>query len=166
MNSCVAPKCEDGYVRSGVEQCDDANAIDQDGCSPSCQTGPLCSDPTGDRRVLAGDALRLLQRAVSLDVECPDWTCDTNGDGKVSAADALITLSAPVGLYVFNDKPTRVLSMSMVDLVGFAGPREIARCNLTPTGIIQTDALVTKILDALSPAGTTVLGVQVKAIPY
>lgn len=221
LNTCVSAVCGDGFVRSGTEQCDDGNAVDQDGCSPSCLRGPLCSDPTGDRRVLAGDALRILQRAVNLNVECPDWTCDNNGDGKTSASDALVALTASVGLpvtwkcpapkavvlrliststlgslqldldydellgdlvgegaavqcegsvpgsiYAFNDKPTRELSMSMANVNGFAGPREIARCKLAPTGIVQMDVLSPVIVDALNPGGISVAGVQVKAVPY
>lgn len=47
--NCIAPKCGDGIVASGVESCDDGNAVAGDGCdndcTPSCVTA--AADCTG-----------------------------------------------------------------------------------------------------------------------
>ncbi|MCA9614229.1 MAG: DUF4215 domain-containing protein, partial [Myxococcales bacterium] len=34
--SCVAARCGDGFVRTGVEECDDSNTANGDGCSATC----------------------------------------------------------------------------------------------------------------------------------
>jgi cysteine-rich repeat protein len=36
-NTCLAARCGDLVVRTGVEACDDGNTMDGDGCSMSCQ---------------------------------------------------------------------------------------------------------------------------------
>lgn len=221
LDACVSARCGDGVVRTNVEECDDGNVLNGDGCSVMCDITQTCGDPNDDGRILVGDALRTLQRAVGLDVECPDWTCDINGDGSVSVSDSLVMLRASVGLSVvrncgpptalvirlttpsllaglqvdvdysraglsltgdgaavectgmvpgasnaFNDKATGVLSASTLMLNGFAGPRSIARCKLTPSALYDPARLLVKILDARSIAGEAVPGVQVRAIPY
>jgi cysteine-rich repeat protein len=221
LNSCAVADCGDGFARAGVEECDDGNMLDGDGCSSDCRVAPRCSDPNADGRVLAGDALRILQRAVGLDVECPDWTCDVNGDGKVVASDSFTALLASVGLpvqfacsqpgslvlrlvsatklaglqvdvdfdsakadlvgsgaavqcvglvagatFAFNAKPSRTLSVSVISLEDFAGPRSIVRCKLVPTGIVKPSGFAAAVVDAQTSTGATVPGLVLKAIPY
>ena len=36
LETCVAASCGDGFVRAGVEECDDANADDTDECANDC----------------------------------------------------------------------------------------------------------------------------------
>lgn len=96
---CLAASCGDGYIWAGHEECDDSNTSKHDGCD-QCDIRRLCGDATGDRKLLANDALRTLQRAIGLDVDCPDWVCDINSNGVVSASDALSLLRASVGLVV------------------------------------------------------------------
>jgi cysteine-rich repeat protein len=43
LNSCTNATCGDGYTRSGVEECDDGNSINNDGCTNAC-TLPVCGD--------------------------------------------------------------------------------------------------------------------------
>ena len=40
---CQTATCGDGFVRTGVEQCDDANVINTDTCTNLCKT-PICGD--------------------------------------------------------------------------------------------------------------------------
>lgn len=96
--SCKAAVCGDGYVRSDVEECDDGNTSSGDGCSPECKRAMGCGDPTGDGKILAGDALRILQRAVGLDVECATWLCDVDGAAGITTGDALRILRRSVDL--------------------------------------------------------------------
>lgn len=221
LSTCVTATCGDGFLRNGVEQCDDGNRLTFDGCSYSCKISQACGDPTNDGRILVGDALRTLQRAVGLDVECPDWTCDINDDDSVSVSDSLTMLRASVGLpvardcgepaalvlrlatssvlgglqvdvsyagvamnllgegsavecsgtvaganYAFNDKPTELLSMSMLTLSGFTGQRTIARCKLVVSAQYDASKFVVRLIDVTSPAGDAVSGVQVHAIAY
>ncbi|MBI5507002.1 MAG: hypothetical protein HY899_19620 [Deltaproteobacteria bacterium] len=51
-------------------------------------TGPICGDATGDGRITASDALRVLQAAVGIGT-CSEHVCDFNGSGAVTASDAL-----------------------------------------------------------------------------
>jgi cysteine-rich repeat protein len=39
--TCIAPKCNDGFVQAGVEECDDGNAVETDGCTSDCQLDPV-----------------------------------------------------------------------------------------------------------------------------
>lgn len=100
LNSCLFASCGDGFVRSGVEECDDANSLDGDGCSSLCETQRLCGDATDDGTLFASDALRILQRAVGRDVECPTWVCDVDGTNGIGASDALRLLRRSVNLPV------------------------------------------------------------------
>ncbi len=36
LNGCIAARCGDGHVQAGVEQCDDSNQTNGDGCDTSC----------------------------------------------------------------------------------------------------------------------------------
>lgn len=49
-DACTLASCGDGMLHSGVEQCDDANIIAGDGCSPVCmlEQGPMCGDGVVD----------------------------------------------------------------------------------------------------------------------
>ena len=38
-------RCGDGYIRAGVEQCDDGNAIDDDACRNDCTIPTTCTLP-------------------------------------------------------------------------------------------------------------------------
>jgi cysteine-rich repeat protein len=42
LNACKAAKCGDGIVQMGVEECDDGNMVNNDGCSNMCTKGPSC----------------------------------------------------------------------------------------------------------------------------
>lgn len=58
----------------------------------------LCGDTNSDGKVMAADAMLVLQSAVGQDVICSHEVCDYNGDGKLAATDALAVLQAAVGL--------------------------------------------------------------------
>ena len=49
-NNCVLASCGDGFVQTGVEQCDDGGNQDGDGCSASCESEIGCS-----QELAAGD---------------------------------------------------------------------------------------------------------------
>ena len=78
------------------EECDDGNITNGDGCSYWCQSQRLCGDADDDGAILAGDAFRILKRAVGLNLVCPDWICDVDGDLVVTASDSLQALRAAV----------------------------------------------------------------------
>jgi len=56
-----------------------------------------CGDANGDDRVVASDALAILQKAVGAAVACPIERCDFDGNGSIVASDALATLNRAVG---------------------------------------------------------------------
>ena len=39
INTCKTAKCGDGKVQMGVEECDDANMVDNDACTNMCKNG-------------------------------------------------------------------------------------------------------------------------------
>ncbi len=41
LTTCIAPKCNDGFVQAGVEECDDGNAVETDGCTSDCRLDPV-----------------------------------------------------------------------------------------------------------------------------
>jgi len=96
--ACKVAACGDGFLHNDAEECDDGNSEDQDGCSSLCETERLCGDATDDGDLLASDSLRILLRAVGLDVDCPKWICDVDGVAGVSAVDALRVLRRSVDL--------------------------------------------------------------------
>lgn len=98
LTNCDIAACGDGFVYAGVEECDDGGSADGDGCSRSCEFQRLCGDATGDGSLLASDALRILQRAVGTDVDCPTWICDVDGVSGVTTSDALRILRRTVEL--------------------------------------------------------------------
>ena len=146
-------------------------------------------DINDDARVTAGDALGLLKASVGLPValHCGDPTAlvlrlvtptvlgslqvdvdytgvagDLPGEGAGVHCEGLI----PGASYAFNDKPAKVLSMCVLALDGFSGPRSVARCEFTPTANVEPEDFVVTVLDATSPSGQPVAGVQVRALPY
>jgi cysteine-rich repeat protein len=92
----TVPACGDGVVQAG-EECDDGNAVDGDGCRPSCVLD-MCGDADLNERITASDAQRILHASVGLPVSCPPGICDTSGDGNVTVPDAQRVLRFSVGL--------------------------------------------------------------------
>lgn len=47
LNTCKAAKCGDGQVQAGVEECDDGNVNNNDGCSGACklEINMVCLNP-------------------------------------------------------------------------------------------------------------------------
>jgi cysteine-rich repeat protein len=96
--------CGDEDV-TGEEECDDGNQDDGDGCSSDCLLEFPCGDANEDGKVLAGDSLLILMNAVSGNVVCPLFVCDTDGNKDVQATDALRALKAAVGQSVVLNCP-------------------------------------------------------------
>jgi cysteine-rich repeat protein len=98
-------------VYAGEEECDDANAVDGDGCSPECELEGDCADANGDGNVSASDARIVLLRSTDALVECPAVACDVNASGRIDATDALATLRFAIGLQDAQvcSRPTRII---------------------------------------------------------
>lgn len=88
--------CGNGVV-DGVEQCDDGNVDDGDGCEGDCTAEIVCGDASGNDAVQTGDALLVLRSAIGQPVACPLERCDADGDDKLRTADALRVLKRAVG---------------------------------------------------------------------
>ena len=201
--TCEPATCGDGFVRTGFEECDDANVDGGDGCSNLCEVEQPCGDATGNGEITASDALRVLQKSVGLDVECPTWACNVDGKNDVAASDALQVLRTSVGLptvlacaeptsivirattattlgalqfdvsyqnvsgeidgsgsmvdcqalqmgsqAAFNDKPDRVLSVSVVSLTGIQGPGSLVRCAFTPSANVDPEDFEVTVSEA------------------
>ena len=201
--TCEPATCGDGFVRTGFEECDDANVDGGDGCSNLCEVEQPCGDATGNGEITASDALRVLQKSVGLDVECPTWACNVDGKNDVAASDALQVLRTSVGLptvlacaeptsivirattattlgalqfdvsyqnvsgeidgsgsmvecqtlqtgsqAAFNDKPDRVLSVSIVSLTGIQGPGSLVRCAFTPSANVDPEDFEVTVSEA------------------
>jgi hypothetical protein len=73
----------------------DSGAVEVATCPPG---SALCGDANGNGSLQASDALRVLQAAVGLDVDCPRYLCDFNGDATLSTTDALSVLRKSVGV--------------------------------------------------------------------
>lgn len=82
LSNCSAASCGDGFVRAGVEVCDDGiNDDSYNGCAPGCaELGPHCGDGAvqgvegeqcDDGNEVAGDGCTLCQPDVQQD-ECND----------------------------------------------------------------------------------------------
>jgi fibro-slime domain-containing protein len=56
--SCTTTKCGNG-VKEGTEQCDDANDVTGDGCSPFCRLEPVCPPAGGACSTVCGSGLLL-----------------------------------------------------------------------------------------------------------
>jgi len=113
LESALLSVCGDGVVESN-EECDDANTVDSDGCTDSCQCatdgegalseGCECEDVCGDPRapsdlVTAADAAHILRASVGLNT-CTLCVCDMDASGEIVADDALRALQFAVGLPV------------------------------------------------------------------
>lgn len=102
LSNCRVAACGDGFVRTGVEACDDGNADFNPGeyCSANCALVP-CGVPTNPRgtQPRVGDALFVLRTALGV-AACSPRVCDVTGDGTVTTSDALAVLKLCVGIPV------------------------------------------------------------------
>jgi cysteine-rich repeat protein len=94
--------CGDGVVDAPVEQCDDGNAEDADGCDTACRTAPaggeVCGDADGDGTPSLSDGVQLLRTAAGLSSVCTLARCDVDGSGSIGVSDAVQVLRAAAGL--------------------------------------------------------------------
>jgi cysteine-rich repeat protein len=88
--------CGDG-VADGLEECDDGNTDDGDGCHADCTAGEICGDANGNDEVQSSDALLVLRAAIGQPIPCPAHICDTDGDEVLRAGDSLRVLRRAVG---------------------------------------------------------------------
>jgi hypothetical protein len=84
-------------VVEDVEECDDGDLEDGDGCDADCTSLVLCGDANGNDHLQSGDALLVLRAAIGQAVECPFYLCDTDGDARVRTSDSLRVLKRAVG---------------------------------------------------------------------
>ncbi len=96
--------CGNGTIE-GLEQCDDNNAIDGDGCSSSCQVEPpFCANAKGDLNGVGGltpsDVVLMLGCVFTNPTGCDFCFSDVNSDGGLTPSDVVLELSA-----VFNGTP-------------------------------------------------------------
>ena len=118
-----------------------------------------CGDPTAlVLRMFSGKLLGALQ----LDIDYLDVLASIPGDGLTVHCQSLV----PGATAVFNNLPSRVLSVGVVNLDGFSGPRSLARCELTPAANVEPEHFGISVKDATDLKGLPVLDVQVKALPY
>jgi cysteine-rich repeat protein len=71
VSTCKSAKCGDGFVRAGMEECDDGNMVDNDMCTNACKNGTCV--PSGARAPL---------NQLSLDTASGCWSgnpCDNDG---------------------------------------------------------------------------------------
>lgn len=107
--NCTVTGCGNGRFTPG-EFCDDGNTADGDFCSADCSGfSTSCGDADSNGDIAASDALRVLRKAVGLQVECPRLVCDVNGDGEVTAVDGGVVLRKAVGLHVDMRCQDRIL---------------------------------------------------------
>jgi len=96
--------CGDGTVDAPVEQCDDGNDVDDDGCDTSCRTvtpggdDGICGDADGNGTTTVSDGVLVLRAAAGLDSACTPARCDVDGSGTVGVTDGVQVLRAAVGL--------------------------------------------------------------------
>jgi cysteine-rich repeat protein len=100
--------CGDGVVDAPVEQCDDGNAVDDDGCDGACRTptaagGDVCGDADGDGNVTVTDGVQALRAAADLSTVCTPARCDVDGSGAVTVTDAVLVLRTAADLPVTGD---------------------------------------------------------------
>lgn len=99
--TCKAPDpeqspCSDGNPQTSVDLCIESVCVG---------TALACGDATGDGRITANDALKVLRAAVGVGF-CPLSLCDFNGDGFVRASDAQAILRRSVGQPIEGNCPT------------------------------------------------------------
>ena len=90
--------CGNGALE-GLEQCDDNNTTDGDGCSSTCQIEPpFCANMTGDLNgtgdLTVSDAVLMLTCVFLDPTGCELCYTDVNSDGQLSASDAVLELNA------------------------------------------------------------------------
>ncbi len=94
--------CGDGEVDAPVEQCDDGNDVDDDGCDGDCRTlgtgGEVCGDADGNGSTTVSDGVQVLRAAAGLDSSCTRARCDVDGSGAVGVTDGVQVLRAAAGL--------------------------------------------------------------------
>ncbi len=109
--------CGDGTVDPPVEQCDDGNDDDGDGCDTSCRTnggGALCGDVDGNGTTSVSDAVQILRAAASLSSSCTLARCDVDGNGTIGVTDGVQILRAAAGLPFVGDCTSRTTSAQRV----------------------------------------------------
>jgi hypothetical protein len=88
--------CGNGIV-DGSEDCDEGGEWLQGRyCNADCSF-VACADSNDDGATTAGDALFVLNTAVSLR-DCDGCVCDVDGSGRITAGDALRVLKAALSL--------------------------------------------------------------------
>ncbi len=96
--------CGDGAVDAPVEQCDDGNADDTDGCDAACRIVASgggdddCGDVDGNGARSVSDAVQILRAAAQLDSACGPARCDVDGNGAIGVTDGVQILRAAAGL--------------------------------------------------------------------
>ncbi|MCI0405537.1 MAG: hypothetical protein L0Z48_06595 [candidate division Zixibacteria bacterium] len=96
--------CSNGVVE-GLEQCDDNNGDDGDGCSSSCEIEPpFCANIKGDLNgstdLTPADVVLMLICVFTDPTGCGLCYTDVNSDGNLTPSDVVLELSA-----VFNGAP-------------------------------------------------------------
>lgn len=96
--SIPSSACGNGTIE-GLEQCDDNNTTDGDGCSSSCQVEPpFCANEKGDMNGMGGltpaDAVIMLNCVFLDPTGCGLCYSDVNSDGSLTPADAVTELNA------------------------------------------------------------------------
>jgi cysteine-rich repeat protein len=100
--------CGDGTVDAPVEQCDDGNDDDSDGCDAQCRvvTGGAtddCGDVDGNGTRSVSDAVQILRAAARLESACTLARCDVDGNGVVGVTDGVQILRAAAALPFVGD---------------------------------------------------------------
>ena len=99
QNGIIPPAtCGNGSIE-GLEQCDDNNTDDGDGCSSSCQVEPpFCANEKGDLNGMGGlspaDAVLMLNCVFLDPTGCGLCYTDVNSDGGLTPSDAVAQLNA------------------------------------------------------------------------
>ena len=149
--NCTLTRCGNGRLTQG-EFCDDGNTADGDYCSADCGSfSSACGDADSSGDISAPDALRVLRRAVGLQVDCPRWACDVNGSGGITAVDGSMVLRKAVGLQVEMQCQDRVrVRLTASSLLGalqfriayrdgsgsFRDPSGDVRCTVLPAMVV------------------------------
>ena len=94
--------CGDSIVDAPVEQCDDGNDDDADGCDRACRLDASGSEPCGDAdgngTTTLSDGVQILRAAAGLESVCSLARCDLDGNGTLSITDAVQALRVAAGL--------------------------------------------------------------------
>jgi cysteine-rich repeat protein len=103
--------CGDGVTDPPVEQCDDGNQTDDDGCDADCripganptpaptpEPDALCGDADGDGTRSVSDGVQVLRAAAALGSVCTLARCDVDANGTIGVTDAVQVLRLAAGL--------------------------------------------------------------------